>query len=53
MYHQNYIIDMSIQRAQTSAKAAHYHYIAQISNLKSQHGDPDHPSNSINCSLYH
>ena len=43
----------STQRAQTSlGKAAHYANIAQISNLESQHGDPDHPINLINCSLH-
>ena len=26
--------------------------IAQIPDLESQHGDPDHPKNLINCSLY-
>ena len=38
---------------QTSlAKAAHYPHIAQIPDLESQHSDPDHPKNVINCSLY-
>ena len=38
----------STQRAHTSlARAAHYPHIAQIPNLESQHGDPDHPKNLI------
>ena len=31
----------------------HYIHITQIPNLESQHGEPDHPKNLINCSLYH
>ena len=37
------------QRAQISNKAAYYQHIAQIRDLESQHGDPDHPQNLINC----
>ena len=44
----------STQRSQTSlAMAAHYSPIAQIPDLESHHGDPDHPKNLINFSLYH
>ena len=39
--------------AQISDKAAHYPVFARICDLDNQHGDPDHPQNSINCSLYH
>ena len=43
----------SPQRAQTSAKLRHKSHIARIPDSESQHGDPDHPKNLINCSLYH
>ena len=46
----------SAQIVQTSlAKEAHYPHIAWIPDLKSQHGDHDHPKSSqvINRSLYH
>ena len=32
---------------------AHYTITALIRDLESQHGDPDHLKNLINCSLYH
>ena len=35
------------------AKAAYYLHNAWIPDLESQHGDPGHPQNLINCSLYH
>ena len=41
------------QRAQITDTAAHYPHIARIHDLDSQHCDPDHPKNLINCSLYH
>ena len=38
------IREKSAQRVQTPlAKAAHYPQIDRIHDLKSQHGDPDHP----------
>ena len=47
-------MNKSTQRAlTTSAKAAHYSYIAWTPDLESQHGDPDHPENLISYSLYH
>ena len=45
-------MNKSTQTAQFLAKAAHYPYIAQLPDLDSQSGDPDHPKN-VNCSLYH
>ena len=44
-----WLINKNPQRAQTSsAKAAHYPiYISLIPDLKSQHGDPDHPNNYL------
>ena len=32
-----------------SNKAVHYPNIVRIHNLESQHGDPDHPKNLLNC----
>ena len=46
------IINKSTQRAQISAKAAHYPHISQIHDSESEHGDPDHSQNLINCSLH-
>ena len=44
----------STQREQTSlTKAAQYSHIARVSDLESQHGDQDHPSNLIKSFLYH
>ena len=43
----------STQRTADFRKEAHYLHIAQVSDLESQHGDPDHPKNLTNCSLYH
>ena len=39
--------------AQISNKTAYYPHIALIQDLENQHGDPVHPQNLINCSLYH
>ena len=33
-------------------EAVNYPHTAWIHDLASQHGDPDHPKNLINCSLY-
>ena len=43
----------SNQKVQTLAKVAHYHHIARIPDLESEHIDPDHLKNLINCLLYH
>ena len=45
-------VNESTQTAQTSAKEAYY-LIARTPDLESQHGNPDHPKNFINCSQYH
>ena len=36
-----------------STKAAYYPYHAWIRDLESQHDDPDHSQNLIDCFLYH
>ena len=49
-----HIYNKSTQTAHTSlAKAADYPLIAQVPDLGSQHGDPNHPKNLLNCSWYH
>ena len=46
--------DEQEQRVQTFfTTASHYHHIARIPDLESQHDAPDHPQNLINCSLYY
>ena len=39
------LVNMSSQRAQASlAKTVHCPHIAQVPDLESPHGDPDHPN---------
>ena len=46
-------LNRRIQITRISDKAAINLHIAQIHVLESQHGDPNHPQNVINCPLYH
>ena len=52
VYSQQGVVNKGTQRAQTSAKAAHYLHIALIPSLGSQVNDPYHPQNLFNCFLY-